>query len=100
MRWPCFYGIDFATRAELIANGMSTEQIRESIGSDSLGYISLDGLIDATRVAKDDLCRACFDGIYPIEPPALEHRDKYLLEAVDAAGVPSGAAGLTALDLP
>ena len=100
VRWPCFYGIDFATRAELIANGMSTEQIRESIGSDSLGYISLDGLIDATRVAKDDLCRACFDGIYPIEPPALEHRDKYLLEAVDAAGVPSGAAGLTALDLP
>jgi amidophosphoribosyltransferase len=101
VRWPCFYGIDFATRAELIANGMSSEQIRESIGSDSLGYISLDGLIEATRVAKDDLCRACFDGVYPIEPPSLEHRDKYLLEAAELnMGVPAGAAGLTALDLP
>lgn len=101
VQWPCFYGIDFATRAELIANGMSNEEIRESIGSDSLGYISLDGLIEATRVAKDDLCRACFDGHYPIELPSLEHRDKYLLESSQAGlGVPSGAAGLTALDLP
>lgn len=101
VKWPCFYGIDFATRAELIANGMTDEEIRASIGADSLGYISLDGLVEATRVASDDLCRACFDGVYPIALPALEHRDKFLLEASDSSiGVPSSAAGLTALDLP
>ena len=43
VKWPCFYGIDFATRAELIANGLDVEEIRSSIGADSLGYISLDG---------------------------------------------------------
>src|SRR5207302_4915154 len=43
--WPCFYGIDFATRAELIAGGLSVEEIRASVGADSLAYISLDGLI-------------------------------------------------------
>ncbi len=101
VKWPCFYGIDFATRAELIANGMTDDEIRDSIGADSLGYISLAGLVDATRVASDDLCRACFDGVYPIELPAMEHRDKFLLEAAESAlGVPSGAAGLKALDLP
>jgi amidophosphoribosyltransferase len=100
VKWPCFYGIDFATRAELIANGMSTEEIRHSIGADSLGYISLAGLTAATRVPSTQLCRACFDGTYPIELPAAELRDKYLLEAPAAVGVPSGAAGLTALDLP
>ena len=69
VKWPCFYGIDFATRAELIANGLSTEEICRSIGADSLGYVSLEGLVAASQVPKDDLCRACFDGVYPIELP-------------------------------
>ncbi len=69
VEWPCFYGIDFATRAELIAPGMSVEDICFSIGADSLGYVSLDGLVAATGVAKDHLCRACFDGVYPIPVP-------------------------------
>ena len=69
MQWPCFYGIDFATRAELIANGLDTEAIRRSIGADSLGYVSLDGLIAATEQPKTRLCRACFDGEYPIGLP-------------------------------
>ena len=43
VKWPCFYGIDFATRAELIANGLDVEEIAASVGADSLGYISLDG---------------------------------------------------------
>ena len=67
VKWPCFYGIDFATRAELIANGLSVEEIRRSIGADSLAYVSLDELVAATQVAKDNLCRACFDGTYPVE---------------------------------
>jgi len=71
VKWPCFYGIDFATRAELIANGLEIDGIRRSIGADSLGYVSLDGLISATEQPKTRLCMACFDGQYPIElPPA------------------------------
>ena len=67
VKWPCFYGIDFATRAELIANGLSVEEICASIGADSLAFIELDALIEATQVPKDNLCRACFDGVYPVE---------------------------------
>jgi len=71
VQWPCFYGIDFATRAELIAPGLTVEEIRRSLGADSLGYISLDGLTAATQVPADQLCRACFDGQYPVAiPPA------------------------------
>ncbi|GLW64379.1 amidophosphoribosyltransferase [Actinomadura rubrobrunea] len=77
--WPCFYGIDFATRAELIAGNLSVEEIRDSIGADSLGYISLDALIAASQVPKGRLCRACFDGEYPI-PVEEDARGKHLLE--------------------
>ena len=78
--WPCFYGIDFATRAELIATGLEVEEIRKSINADSLGYVSLEGLIGATGQAKQDLCRACFDGDYPIDLPSPELLGKYSLE--------------------
>jgi amidophosphoribosyltransferase len=84
--WPCFYGIDFATRAELIANGMATEDIRRSIGADSLGYVSLDGLVAATEQPKTRLCRACFDGEYPIELPAGHLIGKHVLEGMAASG--------------
>ncbi|WP_171064306.1 amidophosphoribosyltransferase [Actinomadura soli] len=79
--WPCFYGIDFATRAELIAGNLSVEEIRDSIGADSLGYISLDELISASQIAKDNLCRACFDGVYPI-PVDQDAGGKHLLEII------------------
>ncbi len=69
VEWPCFYGIDFATRAELIAPGLSVEEICRSIGADSLGFISLDELVEATNVAKSHLCCACFDGVYPTDVP-------------------------------
>ena len=81
VKWPCFYGIDFATRAELIANGLTTDEICRSIGADSLGYISLDDLVEATTVPMDDLCRACFDGVYPIPLPEPERLGKGILEA-------------------
>ncbi len=67
VKWPCFYGIDFATRSELIANGLSVDEIRASIGADSLAFVELDALIEATHVPKNNLCRACFDGVYPVE---------------------------------
>ena len=80
VKWPCFYGIDFATRAELIANGLTSDEICRSIDADSLGYISLEQLVEATEVPMPNLCRACFDGVYPIELPDPEHLGKHLLE--------------------
>ncbi|NNG21066.1 amidophosphoribosyltransferase [Naumannella sp. ID2617S] len=70
VQWPCFYGIDFATRAELLAPGMSVEEMCTAIGADSLGFISLPGLIQTTHQPADHLCRACFDGIYPVPVPS------------------------------
>jgi len=86
--WPCFYGIDFATRAELIAGSLSAEEIRVSIGADSLGYASLEGLTAATTLPAERLCRACFDGDYPLRVAAAD-RGKYLLE--DAVTGPARA---------
>jgi len=67
--WPCFYGIDFATREELAAVGKTTEEVRQMIGADSLGHISHEGMVRATKQADETLCTACFSGQYPIEPP-------------------------------
>jgi amidophosphoribosyltransferase len=64
--WPCYYGIDFATRVELIASDLSIDQIRMSIEADSLGYISTEGMVKATGQSADTLCMACFDGNYPV----------------------------------
>src|SRR5205814_6253591 len=70
IQWPCFYGIDMPTRQELIAADLAVEQIRSYVGADSLGYLSLDGMIAAAGGRKESYCRACFDGEYPIEIPA------------------------------
>lgn len=69
VEWPCFYGIDFATRAELIAPGLSTEEIAQAIEADSLGYVSLAGLHMSVGLDASQLCSACFDGKYPIHIP-------------------------------
>jgi amidophosphoribosyltransferase len=114
VKWPCFYGIDFATRAELIANGLSSDEICRSIDADSLGYVSLESLVEATEVPMTNLCRACFDGVYPVELPEPEHLGKHLLEfggavsmdgSADVAAVPSlaltpGGGATDALDRP
>jgi amidophosphoribosyltransferase len=84
VKWPCFYGIDFASRDELIAGHSSVEEIREAIGADSLGFVSLDQLVAATEQRPDSLCRACFDGHYPVEVPESE-RGKGVLEAAVSA---------------
>jgi amidophosphoribosyltransferase len=79
--WPCFYGIDFATRAELIAGHLSPAEICASIGADSLGYVSLEGLTEASELPANRLCRACFDGHYPI-PVADDDRGKHILDGL------------------
>jgi len=80
--WPCFYGIDFAQRAELIASGLSVEEIRRAIGADSLAYVSLAGLVAASEQPASRLCSACFTGEYPIALPAENVLGKHLLEGV------------------
>jgi amidophosphoribosyltransferase len=86
VRWPCFYGIDFAKREELIASVSTPAEICRSIGADSLGYVDLDELVAATSVPKDNLCRACFDGVYPVELPHANQLGKHLLELDEAVG--------------
>jgi amidophosphoribosyltransferase len=82
VQWPCYFGIDFATRAELIAPGLEVDDIRRSLNADSLGYISLEGLVASTGIAKRRLCTACFDGDYPVPIPA--GRARHLgLEVID-----------------
>ena len=63
---PCFLGVDMATKAELIAANQSIDEICAHIGADSLGYLSIDGLNRATGQNPDDLCNACFTGVYPL----------------------------------
>jgi amidophosphoribosyltransferase len=85
VRWPCFYGIDFASHAELIADGADggdVDAIRRGIGADSLGYVSLENLIAASEQPASRLCTACFDGRYPIPLPPSESIGKHLLEDV------------------
>jgi amidophosphoribosyltransferase len=102
VRWPCFYGIDFASRAELIANGLDTDGVRRSIGADSLGYVALDNLVAATEQPRSRLCSACFDGEYPIPLPDEALIGKHLLEDLDAAsrGMDPGAVGAASAAVP
>jgi amidophosphoribosyltransferase len=64
VRWPCFYGIDMPTREELIASGMTVEEIRAYLGVDSLGYLSAKGMIDCVSDQGETYCTACFTGDY------------------------------------
>ena len=76
VKWPCFYGIDTADQDQLIAANMTLEQIREHIGADSVGFLSIEGLMEC--VPKVGYCRACFDGNYPVEIPKSFYEEKFL----------------------
>ncbi|GAB3440541.1 amidophosphoribosyltransferase [Phycicoccus ginsengisoli] len=97
VRWPCFYGIDFATRAELIATGIGVDEVCTSIGADSLGYISEEGMVAATDQPASALCTACFTGSYPVPLPDASRLGKNLFETlpleVDVDGVSLGVSG-------
>jgi amidophosphoribosyltransferase len=80
IRHPCFFGVDMATRWELIAAHKTIPQIKDAIGADSLGYLSVEGLIEAVGLPRDIFCLACFTGEYPV-PVQLE-MDKLALEAL------------------
>jgi len=83
IRYPCFFGVDMATRRELIAAQKTVPEIREFIGADSLGYLSIEGLLQAVGLPRENFCLACFTGDYPI-PVQLE-MDKLALETIGAS---------------
>ena len=76
-RHPCFYGIDFPSSKELIANRYSMKEIKDYLGVDSLGYLSLKGMLDSVKFCQERYCAACFTGNYPVH---FSHADKYALE--------------------
>lgn len=78
IKWPCFYGIDMARRKELAASRMTIDEIRQHIGADSLGYLSINGATKAVRKDGVGFCLACFNGEYPIKVP--DHVSKEALE--------------------
>jgi amidophosphoribosyltransferase len=78
IRHPCFFGVDMATRWELLAAHKTVPEIKDFIGADSLGYLSIEGLIRAVGLPKENFFLACFTGDYPI-PVQLE-MDKLALE--------------------
>jgi amidophosphoribosyltransferase len=80
LHYPCFMGIDIASRKELIAVGRTEEQICEVIGADTLSYLHMDGLVKAVGHAIDNFCLACFDGEYPVSVPIQLEMDKLSLE--------------------
>lgn len=79
-KWPCFYGIDTADRGQLIAANNEIEEIRQFIGADSLGYLSIEGLVKSTENVRENFCLACFDGVYPIDVPDDLKITKMMLE--------------------
>jgi amidophosphoribosyltransferase len=97
IKWPCFYGIDMPNQDELIGSRMDVEGIRAHVGADSLAYLSLEGMLNATQIPTDGFCTACFSSNYPIPIPAHELRNKHVLEDVESpeptrAPWPSGSA--------
>ena len=82
---PCFYGIDFAGEDELLAAGRSVEEVRERIGATTLAYLSLDGLLAATRRPSSALCRACLTREYPTRVPVELKAEKRRFETAAPA---------------
>jgi amidophosphoribosyltransferase len=75
IKHPCYLGVDMATYDELIAANYTVDQIREKIGADSLGYLSLDGLVASTGRKRDEMCLGCLTGEYPNVPAGHTSRD-------------------------
>ncbi|SCX79817.1 amidophosphoribosyltransferase [Desulfoluna spongiiphila] len=78
VKYPCFFGIDTPNRKQLVGSSKSDEEVRELIGADSLGYISVKGLLESVGKTNCDMCTACFDGDYPMDVP--EEVDKNMFE--------------------
>src|SRR4051794_2413470 len=84
LRWPCFYGMDFGTKAELVAASMTIGEIQRYLGCDSLAYLSLDNLLAAVQAPGAGFCTACLTGEYPLEVPVA--LTKQVLEVAHTSG--------------
>jgi amidophosphoribosyltransferase len=80
LRWPCFYGIDMPDQDDFIAAGADVEDVRAHIGADSLGYLSMEGMVAATEIPEDAFCTACFTSRYPVPIPHRELMSKRVFE--------------------
>lgn len=89
IRHPCYYGIDFPSREELVAHGRSVEQVRDYLDVDSLQYLSLEGMLASAKTANSQFCHACFTGTYPIPIDPTFQKDVFerrQLRFFDATG--------------
>lgn len=106
IRHACFYGIDTSNRGELVASRLSVEEIRREIDADSLGYLSVEGLVEGLGLPRPALCLACLTGAYPTETPTEALAGRFALEsrapeprAPEPPAVPSARSG-TAVRTP
>jgi len=89
IRFPCFYGVDFPTKEELLANNRDLKQIKEFLEVDSIGYISLEGMLSCAVLPADHYCTACWDGKYRIPVDiamnkfAMEHYQMNMFKDLD-----------------
>ena len=97
---PCYYGVDTPTREELIASSHTPEEIRNFLGADSLGYISLSALRQAVNDTRGDFCTACYTGNYPTDPVQLEVREGGKNAQLTSQGNTSGDANGVVTDRP
>jgi amidophosphoribosyltransferase len=93
-RWPCHYGIDTGTRSELLAADLGVSEIRAWLDVDTLAYLSLERLVEATGASRAGFCDACLTGRYPVEVP-----EDLRLTAVRAGSSDEASDGLQALAL-
>jgi len=77
IRFPCYFGMDFPTKEELIATNMSVKEIEQHLGVDSLGYLSLEGLISSVPREGRGYCTGCFDGTYPVDAETDFEKNQY-----------------------
>jgi amidophosphoribosyltransferase len=85
---PCFYGVDTPRRSELIAATHSLDEIRKYIGADSLGYLSLEGLLEAVGQQRPHYCTSCYTGQYPVAFPRDENAYLQLTLKLDGTKIP------------
>src|SRR5699024_2243846 len=99
VKWPCFYGIDFPSPNELLANNVDqnnmVEAMREEVGADSLGFVSTEAMVETSAQPRETLCAACFDGVYPLglppgKPSAAQARRRPRRRAEEAARTAAG----------
>jgi amidophosphoribosyltransferase len=89
IRHPCFYGVDFPTKEELLANNRDLEQIKEFLEVDSVGYMSLEGLLSCASLPADHYCTACWSGDYrvPVDVSvnklSLERHQMYMFDDLE-----------------